>query len=534
MNRYIDLPELTDKEITAASFADVLRIHLLREFGGVWVDATLYCNRPLDEWLWSVFGRGFFAFAQPGPDRELSTWFLAATPHNLLVSRWFTMVRQYWAARTRSSDYFWFHHLFGALCATDSEFAQEWRQVPKLGADAPHAIQTVGMASSASVGDPRIDWTTPVFKLSHRLASDDYRPKLLAWELLESTPDRDAASANAVAEAGRGAMASADLAETEKTVTNPVGSIAAIRVSTQNLGDHLQILAALQLLRRFGIRPSAFIDRDYELEDCSALRELPGPIGMLIHGWFKNGHDRWPPSEKIAPIFFGFHIRLFQSPALMSPEAVDYYRRQAPIGCRDVYTLELLSRAGVECFETNCVTLTLHCRLAEPSLQTELFVVSRDRRLLDLVPEHLGPRTYLSHYTDTQDFGSNLLAAKAMLERYRNRARLIVTTFLHCALPAIAMGIPTIVFYPVDSPAGNSSDVERFSALAKLVHVHHFDQAHKVNWNPKPVDVAALKLSVIDQFASLCARWGMPGPDPVGPFAPESVLPAPESVLPTP
>jgi hypothetical protein len=211
----------------------------------------------------------------------------------------------------------------------------------------------------------------------------------------------------------------------------------------------------------------------------------------------------------------------------MSPAAVDYYRRRGPIGCRDSHTLELLSNAGVECFESNCVTLINPCRVAQPSLQNELFVASRDRRLLDLVPAHLGSRTYVDHYTRTRDFEANLEAARALLEMYRSHARLIVTTFLHCALPAIAMGIPTIVFYPRDSPAGHSSDVERFSGLAKLLRVYRFEEAHEVDWDPRPVDVAALKLNLIDQFASLCSRWTSLEPDPLLPLAPESALPAP-------
>ena len=39
---------LTNAVITAASLSDIVRINLLHEYGGVWVDASLFCNRPLD------------------------------------------------------------------------------------------------------------------------------------------------------------------------------------------------------------------------------------------------------------------------------------------------------------------------------------------------------------------------------------------------------------------------------------------------------------------------------------------------------
>jgi len=66
IERYVNLKGIVDlqsQSLTAASFSDIVRILLLHEFGGIWVDATLFCNRPLDEWLPSAMTEGFFAFA---------------------------------------------------------------------------------------------------------------------------------------------------------------------------------------------------------------------------------------------------------------------------------------------------------------------------------------------------------------------------------------------------------------------------------------------------------------------------------------
>jgi mannosyltransferase OCH1-like enzyme len=45
--------------------AALARLCLLRTHGGVWVDATVFCRRPLDEWLPEHAASGFFAFANP-------------------------------------------------------------------------------------------------------------------------------------------------------------------------------------------------------------------------------------------------------------------------------------------------------------------------------------------------------------------------------------------------------------------------------------------------------------------------------------
>lgn len=117
-------PALTDfdldsRSVTAASLSDIVRLSLLHEYGGVWVDATVFCNRPLDEWLPGHMAEGFFAFDRP--DRPLASWFLAAAPYDPVIARWFAAAMDYWENRSETDDYFWVHNLFGALLATDAQ-----------------------------------------------------------------------------------------------------------------------------------------------------------------------------------------------------------------------------------------------------------------------------------------------------------------------------------------------------------------------------------------------------------------------------
>lgn len=57
--------------------ADLVRVCLLAQYGGVWVDATVFCVAPLDGWLHGCMDSGFFCFYKPGRDRIMSSWFLA-------------------------------------------------------------------------------------------------------------------------------------------------------------------------------------------------------------------------------------------------------------------------------------------------------------------------------------------------------------------------------------------------------------------------------------------------------------------------
>jgi hypothetical protein len=510
LKQYIDLNR---QAVTAASLSDILRIALLHEFGGVWVDATLFCNRPLDEWLPGVSEAGFFAFAAPAPDRPLASWFLSGRSNNYLVSRWYRRTLEYWADRAASDDYFWFHHLFRDICDSDRTAADIWSNVPRVSADGPHALQFNGrMHLPLAEVQNTIDWTTPVFKLTHRLPEGGLKLGSLLAHVLG--PDEAA-----------GAFKPPPLPAT--SVGAAPTSFASLKVSTENLGDHIQIISGLYLLSRAGIEPTRFIDRDDEIQSAPGLNEADGPVGILLNGWFKTNRAEWPPHPKLAPIVHGFHIRLFQCPELVSDASIEFFRQHQPIGCRDAYTEQLLRSKGVDAFTSNCLSLTLPRRIDDPVMQTEIFVVSRDERIKEYLPPSIGPYTFVSHYSGSNDFAANMIRAQELLALYRSRAKLVVTTLLHCALPAIAMGIPVVVFYPINGETAHASDRERFSSLEGLVRVHRFEDIETIDWNPPPIDVSGLKLEILDRFYEKVARWRIAPQPAIGPIAPSSLLPVP-------
>ena len=204
------------------ALSDVIRICLLRQYGGVWADATLWCVRPLDDWIDNVCVRtGFFAYDKPGPDRPISSWFLAAGKECRIVDIWYSAVLRLLAktqahARFRrvfdnqeknrllnslsrlcmgyllrrynyghllvtSSDdpqdgnYFWFHYLFGKLLEQNSEFRQLWASTPKISADGPQLLRRGGLLEPATDRTKLLirEKVSNVHKLTHRTALPD-------------------------------------------------------------------------------------------------------------------------------------------------------------------------------------------------------------------------------------------------------------------------------------------------------------------------------------------------------------------------
>ncbi len=176
LHDFIDLhqthPGTKGKTLPYAVLSDVTRIALLHRFGGVWVDSTLYCNKPLDDWLHVNTESGFFAFSNPGPDRMLSTWFLAATKGSYVVEHWSRLTAEYWNSRNELHHYFWFNYLFADVYNSDAKFREIWDATPKISADGPHYFRPykVKLARPISRNDKIIidRAAFPVFKLTHK------------------------------------------------------------------------------------------------------------------------------------------------------------------------------------------------------------------------------------------------------------------------------------------------------------------------------------------------------------------------------
>lgn len=157
--------DLTGVSLQAKS--DIIRLSLLDNSGGIWVDASVVPLIPLDDWIDDALAHSdFFAFERSGFVLPLSSWFLAARPCSRIVRDWNTLVRSYWSVpraqlqeagkpihvpddpisvmepftpeTARPYPYFWLHHLFGALLKTDPGFSQCWAQRTHMSSKAAH------------------------------------------------------------------------------------------------------------------------------------------------------------------------------------------------------------------------------------------------------------------------------------------------------------------------------------------------------------------------------------------------------------
>ena len=167
------------QNISLTALSDVVRMELLERFGGVWADATVYCTRPLDDWIDIGVREGFFAFDRPGPSRMIASWFLAARPGSYMARALRQRVALYWRGRIRADEYHWFHRQFAVQYEADADFRRIWDRAPKLSARVPHHYVPQGEKLFQPVtGVDRAAMqqrASFVYKLSHKLDANAIR-----------------------------------------------------------------------------------------------------------------------------------------------------------------------------------------------------------------------------------------------------------------------------------------------------------------------------------------------------------------------
>ena len=206
-----------------------------------------------------------------------------------------------------------------------------------------------------------------------------------------------------------------------------------------NLGDTIQSIAAEQFIPRV----DAYFDRDRLGEVRERYRHL-----LIMNGWFTQHPEYWPPSEAVLPVFFGFHLGNYQrvQKPLLAKRSIDYFKQFEPIGCRDRETEKMLAGKGIKTFYSKCLTLTFPKRVSEP-IHGKVFLVDIHPDEIPLPRQIEAEGIKITHevpsiYPDEIKFQM----ARFLLDLYKNDARLVITTKLHCALPCIAFGIPVIFF----------------------------------------------------------------------------------------
>lgn len=182
---WVDLPDHIKERVpaTKAAFADWLRIALLKEYGGIWVDATCYVTGDLGIVDELVGDRRFFAFRYNAA--RISSWFLAARNNSYIVHMMHAALEVYFRSHDAVTHYFFFHDLFEALAQLDDRFGEIWETKGQhADTSVPHRLQGVLREPSGTGEDLAAIHGSFVHKLTYKLKPHEIAPDTVAGALV--------------------------------------------------------------------------------------------------------------------------------------------------------------------------------------------------------------------------------------------------------------------------------------------------------------------------------------------------------------
>ena len=238
-------------------------------------------------------------------------------------------------------------------------------------------------------------------------------------------------------------------------------------LNTNNIGDYIQTLAVIKL-----------IGKEYKILDRESLNSYNDePRKVIINGWFMENPLNFPPSSNIKPLFISFHINPDIASDFLNSNTVSYLKEHQPIGCRDTFTQELLEKHNIKTFYSSCVTLTLNKTdyISTVYKKNTTLIIGAFDRLKPYIETNKGiykalissikaPYKFLNYKTKNlifnkwlrkQNFELNFAnqivekkissheegvkLAEEVLIKIANSDH-IITSRIHSALPAVAMG----------------------------------------------------------------------------------------------
>ena len=170
---YVSLPDIIEEKhkkgiVSDAHYTDLLRLQLLIEYGGTWIDSTVLCtgeNCPTD-----LFDCDLFVFQQLKKGeyvfRGISNWFITSCSNNRVIMVLRDMLLEYWKRYNCVVDYFIFHLFFSMLMEHHPDVA---KAMPRHGNRIPHYLSKRMADKYDDVWMQSLKQHSCFHKLSHRM-----------------------------------------------------------------------------------------------------------------------------------------------------------------------------------------------------------------------------------------------------------------------------------------------------------------------------------------------------------------------------
>lgn len=267
-----------------------------------------------------------------------------------------------------------------------------------------------------------------------------------------------------------------------------------------NYGDYIQTIAT-QLAVESVVKPGFdfdFVDRD------SLFYYLPSEGGAagcacVMQGWFAHTLNFFP-NENVHPIWIGTHFDRIVYRYIEDALAINPFFFRGEVGCRDLSTLDFLNNLGVKSYFSRCLTLTLPRRKLK-EINEEIYFVDMPDQIIKLFPQRIRERAVKRNqrwcFVGHECWKKTYKHAREILNDIQ-KARLVITSALHCAAPCVAMGIPVILVCL--DPFEN---INRFSALNGILNAVTVKEIidKRISYDVFAPDIEDLKRAMLENVS---------------------------------
>lgn len=176
---YVDMPQkyydLVNKgKIKIAFFSDMLRLYLLRKYGGVWIDATIMLTAPLPQ---DILNADFMVMQKDVKtdlsENIMSCFFIRSVSNALFLELIKTALENYWQENDFVVNYFMFEHIATLLAFSSPELTAKWQQMPYYHAPDAGILQDKLHGIFDLQEFEKIKEITPIHKLTHKKSFDN-------------------------------------------------------------------------------------------------------------------------------------------------------------------------------------------------------------------------------------------------------------------------------------------------------------------------------------------------------------------------
>lgn len=259
-----------------------------------------------------------------------------------------------------------------------------------------------------------------------------------------------------------------------------VGNLLQVAGGVANLYDYMKIDKTEIIYLSIAEMPT------YEGEEVI----LPLNGALFDQHWMQDG--KIVISKKIHPVYLAMHLGCNYKEEYFNEHNMEYLKKHAPIGCRDMEAKRVLEQHGISAYVNGCLTVLLPQRKKESDFQ-KVFLIDAPKELEKVMPETLKENCEIM---SQQLYLPNNMLPKELEELVYNHykkietAKLVITSRLHVAAPCVAMGIPVIFAKKViDS---------RFEWLHKYIPLYKYEDFGNIDWHPQPLDYEDDKKNILE------------------------------------